>query len=56
MQGAAKRRQVRAAGGEDALAVGVVGEGIQQVLEREMRVPSRDRFAERDGEHEFKSG
>ena len=56
MQGAAERRQVRPAGGEDALAVRVVGEGIQQVLEREVRVPPRDRLAERDSEHEFKSG
>ena len=53
---APQRRQVRAAGGEDSLAVGIVREGVEQVLEREIRVPPRDRFAERDGENDFKSG
>ena len=53
---APQRRQVRAAGGEDSLAVGIVREGVEQVLEREIRVPPRDRFAERDVENDFKSG
>ena len=53
---APQRRQVRAAGGEDSLAVGIVREGVEQVLEREIRVPPRDGFAERDVENDFKSG
>ena len=53
---APQRRQVRAAGREDPLAVGIVRERVEQVLEREIRVPPRDRFAERDVEDDFKSG
>ena len=53
---APQRRQIGAAGGEDSLAVGIVREGVEQVLEREVRVPPRDRFAERDGQNDFKSG
>ncbi len=53
---APQRRQVRAAGREDPLAVGIVREGVEQVLEREIRMPPRDGFAERDGENDFKSG
>ena len=45
---APQRRQVRAAGREDALAVRIVRERVEQVLEREIGVPPRDRFAERD--------
>ena len=41
----AQRRQIGAAGRENALAVRVVRERVQQVLEREVRVPARDRFA-----------
>ena len=52
---APQRREVRAAGGEDSLAVGIVREGVQQVLDREIRVPPRDPFAERDVENDFKS-
>ena len=49
----AQRRQIRAAGREDALTVRIVGERVEQVLKREIRVPSRDGFAERDMEHDF---
>ncbi len=52
---ATQRRQIRAAGREDSLAVGIVREGVEQVLEREIGVPPRDRFAERDRENDFKS-
>ena len=38
---AAQARQVGAAGGENPLAVGVVRERVQQVLERDVRVPAR---------------
>ncbi len=51
----AQRRQVRAAGGEDSFAVRIVREGVEQVLEREIRVTARDRFAERDVKNDFKS-
>ena len=46
---AAQPRQIGAAGGEDPLAVGVVRERVEQVLEREVGVPARDGFAVRDG-------
>ena len=45
--------KVGAAGREDALAVGVVRERVEQVLEREVGVPARDGFAERDVENDF---
>ena len=48
--------QIRAARGENALAVGVVREGEQQVLEREVRMTTRHRLAVRDVEHDFKRG
>ena len=51
---APQRRQVRAAGGKDAFAVGIVREGVEQVLERDVRVPPRNGFAERDVEHDGK--
>ena len=50
----AQGRQVGAAGRENALAVGIVHERVEQVLERQVGVPARDCFAERDGEHDFK--
>ena len=52
---APQRRQVGAAGREDSLAVRIVREGVEEVLEREIGVPPRDRFAERDVENDFKS-
>ena len=47
---AAQRRQVGAAGGQDPFAVGVVQQRVEQVFERQIRVPARDRFAVRDVE------
>ena len=35
---------------------GIVRQRVEQVLEREIRVPARHRFAVRDGENDFKSG
>ena len=51
---APQRRQVRAAGGKDALAVGIVRESVEQVLQRDVGVPPGDCFAERDVEHDGK--
>ena len=45
--------QVRAAGAQDLLAVGIVRERVEQVLERQVRVPPRDRLAVGDGQHDF---
>ena len=44
---AAKLRQIGAAGGEDALAVVIVREGVEQVLERQMSVTPGGRLAVR---------
>ena len=52
---AAQLRQVGAAGGEDPLAVRVVRQRVEQVLERQVRVPARRRLAVRDREHDFES-
>ena len=38
VQRAPQRRQVRPAGGQDALALGLVGERVQQVLQRKVRM------------------
>ena len=51
---APERRQVGAAGLKDSLAVGIVRESIEQVLERDVHVPPRDGFAERDVEDDGK--
>ena len=48
--------EVGAAGSENALAVRVVGERVEQVLEREIGVAARDRFTERNMEHDLDSG
>ena len=53
---AAQAREIGAAGGEDPLAVVVVGERIEQVFERDVGVPARDGFAIRDGEDDFDGG
>ena len=53
-QGLAQGRQIGAAGGENPFTVRIVQEREQQVLEREVRVLARDRFAERHGEDDFK--
>jgi hypothetical protein len=49
----AQLRQVGAAGGEDALAVGIVRQRVEQVLERQVRVPARRGFAVGHGENDF---
>ena len=51
---APQRRQVGAAGGEDSLAVGIVRERVEQMLERQIGVLPRHRFAERDRQDDFK--
>jgi hypothetical protein len=56
VQLAPKLRQVRAAGGEDLLAVRVVREGVEQMFQRQVRVPPRRRLAEGDGQHDFEGG
>ena len=38
---------------QDALAFGVVRQRVEQVLEREIGVPARDRFAVRNGQDDF---
>ena len=50
---AAEQRQIGAARREDALAVGIVRDRVQQVLERQIRVPARDRLAKRDVQNDF---
>ena len=45
---APQRRQIGAARGENALAVGIMRQRVEQMLEREIRVPPRHRFAKRD--------
>jgi hypothetical protein len=52
----AKGRQVGAARREEALAFWIVRKRVEQVLERQVRVPARDGLAERNGENDFKSG
>ncbi len=46
-------RQIGAAGGEDALAVRIVRQRVQQVLERQVRVTPRRRLAIGDGQDHF---
>ena len=48
--------QIHADRGQDLLAFGIVRERIQQVLERQVRVPTRARFAVGDRENDFESG
>ena len=50
---AAERRKVRAAGREDAFAVRIVGQDVEQVLERQVGMPARDRLAERNAQNDF---
>ena len=52
---AAQLRHVRAAGGEDPLAVGIVRQRVEQVLERQVRMPPRGRFPVGDGQDDFES-
>ena len=46
-------RQIGAARGEDPLAVRIVRQRVEQVLERQVRVPARRRFAVRDRQDDF---
>ena len=48
--------EVDAARGEDALAVGIVGERVQQVLEGQVRVLAGNRLAKRDVQNDFDGG
>ena len=48
-----ERRQVAAARGQDLLTVGVVRQGVEQVLERQMRVPPRRGLPIGDVENQF---
>ena len=52
---AAQLRHVGAAGTQDTLAIRVVRQGVEQVLERQVRMTTRRRFAVGDGENDFKS-
>ena len=56
VQVAPQPRQVGAAGRQDALAVGVVRERVEQMLEREVRVPARHGLAVGDGQDDFDGG
>ena len=56
VQVAAQLPQVGAAGREDALAVGVVEQRVEQMLEREVRVAARHRLAEGDVEDDLDGG
>ena len=55
-QVSAQQPEVRAAGGENALAVGIMGQRVEQMLECEIRVTTGDGFAERDVEDDFNGG
>jgi hypothetical protein len=52
---ASQQWKIRTTGRENPLAVGVVHQGIEQVLEREVRMAPRDRFAKRDVQDDFDS-
>ena len=52
----AKLRQIGAAGRQDPLAFLVVRQGVQQVLERQIGVPARHRFAVGNGQDDFERG
>ena len=50
---AAEQRHIGAARRQNTLSVGIVGDGVQQVFEREIGVAARHRLAERDMENHF---
>ena len=56
VQLAAEPTQIGAAGLEDPFAVWIVREGVQEVLERQVRMTTGDGFAERDVEDGFDRG
>ena len=51
----AELRQVGAAGGQNPLAVRIVGERVEQVLEREVGMPPRGRLSVGNGQDDFES-
>ena len=53
VQRLAQLGQIGAARAEDGLAVRVVRQRVEQVLERQVRVPTRGGFAVRDGEDDL---
>jgi hypothetical protein len=53
-QRAAQPRQINATRFENPFAIGVVRDRIQQVLERQVRVPPRHGLSKRDVENNFK--
>ena len=54
VQVAAQLPEVDAACSEDPFAVGIVRQRVQQVFERQVGVPTRDRLAEGDVQDDFK--
>ena len=56
VEGVPQGRQVGAAGGEDLLALGVVGQHVEQVLEGQVRMPAHRRLAVRDVQDELDGG
>ena len=55
-QAPSKLPEIRPAGAEDALAVGIVRQRIQQMLQREIRVPARNSLTEGNMEDDFDGG
>jgi hypothetical protein len=55
IQIATQLRQVGAAAFENPLAVGVVRQREQEMLERQVGVPARHGFTKRDRQNDFKS-
>src|SRR5260370_938889 len=53
---ASQTREIRAARAQNALAVRVMRERVEEMLEREIHVAPRDGLAVRDGEDQFKRG
>jgi hypothetical protein len=51
---APKLRQIGAARGENALTLGIVRQRIEQMLQREVRVPPGSCLAVGDGQNDFK--
>ena len=56
VQAPSELRKIRPAGAEDALAVGIMCQRIQQMLQGEIRVPAGNSLAERNVEDDFNGG
>jgi len=56
VQVAAQFRQIDTAGGENPFAVGIVGERVEEMFERQVCMTARNRLAERDIQDDFKCG